>query len=640
MFADLLQNGEFSSLPTKLFLSLALFAILGSLKERDTENLLSWLYVSVFFLIIRDTVQTFLPLPILVPVLDTLVPIFLVGAIYVKKNNTVFYVYAALSAVLGIGAGIVNLFDLFSSPAWLRADLLSASVALILIGRRVKSDNVRTILSNHGKLFLAVALLLPALSALLPLPFPGIQHILVIPLSYIFFILSALDYGRNGVRELIRDRDGLSDNLDILYGFVLHASDSLKAGGDLNKLMHYVAQTMAEGTNADGSLILMVEDYEDSVSSYALHGDFPPIIEVPEDIERSAEGIRDWLSHLKIPLGEGLIGETAQNGRAVFIKDAEHDERLHVHPSFPPGSLLIVPFLIEDRVIGLALLERKRGRDPFTDLDFDRASLLSGFASLVINNIFSFQDVTERSDIDITAGIAGDIQKALRPKRLPRVPKLSLGVFSESARGVCSDYYDIIPARKDRVYLILGDIAGKGIQAGLIMGMIRAILHLITNSDKNAATILNWINKGITGKIDIDHFATLQILILNPQTGECEYANAGHNPLLIWRSSMGLVDAIESKSVPIGVERKTEFTSTKLVLAPDDVLVSYTDGVVEALSETGKQYGIKSLTTILHKYHEADSADIASKIHDDLKNFIGNARQFDDQSVLVIRTMQ
>jgi sigma-B regulation protein RsbU (phosphoserine phosphatase) len=169
------------------------------------------------------------------------------------------------------------------------------------------------------------------------------------------------------------------------------------------------------------------------------------------------------------------------------------------------------------------------------------------------------------------------------------------------------------------------------------MVMIRAILHLVTNTDKDASTILNWVNRGITGKIDIDHFATLQILIYNPLTGDCEFANAGHRHPLVWREATGLVDAIEMQSVPIGVEKNTEYASTHFKLDDGDIILLYTDGVVEMINQAGRQYGVKSLTTMLHKFHELSPKDIAAKINADVHAFGGNARQHDDQTLLAMK---
>jgi sigma-B regulation protein RsbU (phosphoserine phosphatase) len=637
MLAEFILGFLASPLIVKLFLEISVALTVGRLAKNDTEGVVAWAYGALAFLAARDILNEFLPTTIVPLFMTMLVPVFAPGAVAWRPRRKLFVVSASIMLAVGVlpfllaAAGVLPAMTLRIVPV---LTVLTALVALMIPRRDEEGEAT---LTTGGKTSLAAALLLAPLFILFATEASPILHRLVVPASYVFFLALMLEYGKKLEQTLVKDRDALSDNIDTLYGFVLRASDSLRAGADLDKLMDYVAQTLAEETRASGSMVLMIDDFEDVVGTYAVNGEFPPITMVPDEIPHSREARSEWLRDLKIKVGEGLIGEAAQSGKAALIRDAGMDSRIVVHEVDAVGSVIAVPFLIEDRVIGVGVVARKRNAEPFADADFDRAVLLASFASLVINNVFSFQEVTEKSDIDTAASIAEDIQKALQPKRIPDLTHATFGSFSAPARGVCGDYYDVIVARRDRVYLVMGDVAGKGVSASLIMVMIRAILHLVTNTDKDASTILNWVNRGITGKIDIDHFATLQILIYNPLTGDCEFANAGHRHPLVWREATGLVDAIEMQSVPIGVEKNTEYASTHFKLDDGDVILLYTDGVVEMINQAGRQYGVKSLTTMLHKFHELSPKDIAAKINADVHAFGGNARQHDDQTLLAMK---
>jgi len=633
MLADLMYWLLGSSLIAKLFLLLILLQSIRALSKNDTEGVVRWAYALLLVLFLRDLTEN---IPLLNSSINALSPFFIVAAATHRTNPERRKIYLVIALLSALSPFIVFFFNLNPNINTI-FQLLAALTALPLLQRKVQPITGIKLLSKTGTYALVASIvLIPLISLLLPSN-KLLLNQFIIPLSYIllFYVLS--DYRKSLDTVLIKDRDGLAENIDTLYGFVLRASDSLRAGGDLVKLMDYVSQTLAEETGADGSLVLMVDDFEDIVSAYALHGSFPPLSEIPEDIGRDGESIQAWLRSLKVKLGDGLIGEAAQTGKASLIREAEKDTRIVIDSLMPVHSLIVVPLLIESRVIGVALVARRQGAEAFGDTEFDRASLLADFASLVINNVFSFQDMTERTDIDTAATIAENIQKALRPKRIPDLANLSFGSFSSSARGVCGDYFDVVVARRDRVYVFMGDIAGKGVAASLIMVMIRAILHLVTNTDKDAATILSWVNRGITGKIDIDHFATLQILIIDPLTGLCEFANAGHRPPIIWREKKGLVDAIEMKSVPIGVEKATEFSSVRFKLENDDVLLLYTDGVVETINKSGRQFGLKGLNAMLHRMHSQSAKVIAATIRDDVQRFVGDLRHHDDQTVLVLK---
>lgn len=636
MLADSIAGAIAAPFLPKLFLAVAALAAVRAADKGDAEEASPWAFAGLAAAVVRDILAFLLPGLPLFPFDDLLLAAFAVGAVSWKSARWPLGAYAAAAAA---AAGIAASGLLGAEAArWAPPAAVAAGALLVAVAgfRATRPEGGRSA-SVLGSVALAVGIIAPAaISA----AFPGsaaVRHGLALPLSYLGYAVAAVEYGRRLQREILLDRDYLSDTIDTLYKFVLNASDSLKAGADLGKLMGYAAQTVKDETGADGALVLMVDDFDDVVGAQALCGDLSPVFPLPEDFPRSGPRFDAHVRALKVKIGEGFVGTVAQGGKAAFLRDASVPGPLDPDPVAPASSVIAVPLLIQDRVIGEVVATKKKGSQPFADADFDRASLLADFASLVINNVYSFQEVAEKSDIDTAATIAADIQKALRPKRLPQLQGAAFGAFSVPARGVCGDYYDVIVARRDRVYLVMGDVAGKGVPASLIMVMIRAILHLVTNTPKDASTILSWINRGITGKIDIDHFATLQIVVYNPADGTCEYANAGHRPPLLWRKSTGLVDTVEAQSVPIGVEKATEFDSVRFSLEDGDILLLYTDGLVETINSAGKQYGVKSLTTMLHKFNELPPGEIADKINVDVHAFGGNVRQHDDQTLLVMK---
>ena len=105
----------------------------------------------------------------------------------------------------------------------------------------------------------------------------------------------------------------------------------------------------------------------------------------------------------------------------------------------------------------------KSGQGVFSERDFDRCKLLANFGSIAVANSFSFLEAAERSDIEREADIAANVQGTLLPKKLPDVRGFAFGAFASSARGVCSDYYDIIQTKPDKAVIAVGDVAGKGV---------------------------------------------------------------------------------------------------------------------------------------------------------------------------------
>ena len=261
----------------------------------------------------------------------------------------------------------------------------------------------------------------------------------------------------------------------------------------------------------------------------------------------------------------------------------------------------------------------------FSERDFDRCKLLANFGSIAVANSFTFLEAAERSDIEREAAIAENVQKTMLPKKLPVLRGLGFGAFSSPARGVCSDYYDVIQTRADKAVLVIGDVAGKGVgAASLVMVMLRSILHLITNSTKDAATLLQWMNRGISGMVDMDHFATVSLVDADASSGSLELANAGHQPVVIYRAHADAIETVEVKSVPIGVERTTVYAAKRLALGAGDVLVMYTDGIIEAMNAQGKRSGRKNLGNIVQETTRFLHRISPTRIRAELLEFTGH----------------
>ena len=131
------------------------------------------------------------------------------------------------------------------------------------------------------------------------------------------------------------------------------------------------------------------------------------------------------------------------------------------------GSYIFVPMALNESVIGVVALARRYGSQVFTEKEFRNAQVLTDYACASIQNVYSFQEIKEHSEMTREAEISGKIQQTLIPKQLPQIPGLSLGAFTNTSEGVCGDYYDVLPSRKERVSFLMSDVAGKGMSFAL-----------------------------------------------------------------------------------------------------------------------------------------------------------------------------
>lgn len=244
---------------------------------------------------------------------------------------------------------------------------------------------------------------------------------------------------------------------------------------------------------------------------------------------------------------------------------------------------------------------------------------------------------SEKREIEREVGIAAEMQKKLLPSETPSIANGTISAYSIPAKGVNGDYYDIIPISKYRTAIVVCDVAGKGIPASLVMIMIRTIIQLIATSHKDPATLVGWINRGITGRIDIDHFATLSYLEYDGPRGDIQYCNAGHHPLLIVRTRDGTTETFDTEGLPIGIEAGSKYRAQDIHLDSGDLIVLYTDGIIEAMNPKGIQFGSDRLRQIVVENAGKTPAEITDVVRATIEKYVGSNGRHDDQTLLILK---
>lgn len=627
----------------KLVLAAALIAVFVFLRKKDTEGAMTGYAFIACFLIARDI--------IFVPVSDSRLYnvsdlVLMGGLLFMSlKPFRLGWPYW-VSVALDCAAIVVLLLEDFGMNLGLPADSLRlvalvpvVSLALVPLLSYKEADTPARTLSLRAALPLSLGSAIYIVAGTILGTGHPIFRVLATPLFYGLIFVIALIFTDIIQGQLVSAVNYYEESVDSLYDLLLSTGTAMRSETFLQDVVDNMVRTVVERTGADGGILLLSDEFEETVSVRALSGSYPPPFKLPENLPKTQDRVESFLRHARFKLGEGILGEVSRTGKHVYVPQAGPDSPLPDNGDeawLKAGAFIASPLIVRDRIIG-AISVAKTGQGSFSERDFDRCKLLANFGSIAVANSFSFLEAAERSDIEREADIAAEVQSSLIPKKLPEVRGFSFGAYASSAHGVCSDYYDIIQTRADKAVIAVGDVAGKGVAASIVLVMVRSILHLITASTKDVATLLQWVNRGITGKVDLDHYATLCLAAVDSSSGVIDLANAGHQPALLCRSAEGPLETFESKSVPIGVERGTTFTSARFALAEGDVLVLYTDGIVETMNPQGKQYGRKSLGAVVQRYRELSPSEIAEQIGEDLLGFAGTTRPHDDRTVLVIK---
>jgi sigma-B regulation protein RsbU (phosphoserine phosphatase) len=463
---------------------------------------------------------------------------------------------------------------------------------------------------------------------------------IIVPALYLVLAWMFYQYNNVADRRYVTKTKDLEGDIDSLFDFMRNIGNAITEHLEISRILNYIVSSAVRNTRADAGAIYLIDDFEDILMLKASSGSFPPPYEIPPKVREKAQTMQDYLEVTPIPVGKTILGEVAKTGRAVFIRNTAQDERMvqntHNNLQFI-SSIMIMPLIVSNKVLGVLSIVKKTNFALFDENDYTNLRSFADYTSLSLDNLLTYLELLEKKEMEREVGIAADIQTKLLPRRLPVIQGLKVAAFSKPARGVSGDYYDVMKVKRGKMAMVICDVAGKGVPASLVMIMIRSILHLIAGAQKDAKTIVNWINRGITGKIDIDHFATLSFLTFDPVSGVVEYSNAGHHPMMIYRAAQDKIEILDTEGLPIGIESAADFHMKTTVLKDGDIAVLYTDGIIEAMNQEGDQYSYERLVELVSAQKTLDPEALIESIKHDISEFVGYAKQHDDQTLLVFK---
>ena len=249
-------------------------------------------------------------------------------------------------------------------------------------------------------------------------------------------------------------------------------------------------------------------------------------------------------------------------------------------------------------------------------------------------------EVADRVALKRDLEVARDIQNWLVPKIAPQIPGLDIAFATRPANTVAGDYYDVLlmPAADgaaSAVLFVVADVAGKGIPAGLLMASFRACLHTLTATADLSSLVARLNRFCAADSLGGRYFTTAFLAQHYPGTGSLSYVNAGHNPPLLRRAS-GAILELEAGGLPLGAFADSTYQLGQVAIEPGDLLLIYTDGVIEAVNEAGGEFGLERLRAFVRDTF-ARSADFQQKLFASVDAFTGQSRQFDDITCMVIQ---
>ena len=250
------------------------------------------------------------------------------------------------------------------------------------------------------------------------------------------------------------------------------------------------------------------------------------------------------------------------------------------------------------------------------------------------------EQAAQRERLTSELEIARQVQDRLFPKRAPVVQGLELAGRCLPAQTVGGDYYDFLSVPPGLTGLAIGDIAGKGVPAALLMAGLQASLRGLTLAGiSDVAELMEKLNILVYDATPANRFATFFYGLYNPATRGLRYSSAGHNPVLLHRSRRDEMVWLKTPGCALGLRRTSTYLAAEIFLEPGDAVFLYTDGVTEARNPEGEEFGELRLERAVRQCADRSAEDGLRVLMEEIEAFGAGAAQHDDITVIVARAV-
>ncbi|TKJ35090.1 hypothetical protein CEE39_01380 [bacterium (candidate division B38) B3_B38] len=340
---------------------------------------------------------------------------------------------------------------------------------------------------------------------------------------------------------------------------------------------------------------------------------------------------------IKIPLGEGLIGEVARKGEAV-----RGWGQPQLMLPWESKSLLAVPIIIKQEILGVIFAadkEEKGGKIiEFTPADERLLSSFANQAAVALENARLYKESLEKERMEKELELAATIQRNLLPLKTPEIEGFDISALNTPCRQVGGDYYDFIELNPDHFGIAIADVSGKGTPAALLVSALHGTLHAYSEENYSLPQLMSRIARAIYRSSLAEGFITFFYGILDPKKRTLTSVNAGHNYPILLRAD-DKIHNLREGGLCLGIMEESTYQQESTTLQKGDILVMYTDGLTEAMNPQEDEFGTQRLEEVVQKNRHLPASDIIEAVIQQLKSWSRGIPPFDDLTLVLLKVL-
>lgn len=416
---------------------------------------------------------------------------------------------------------------------------------------------------------------------------------------------------------------------------LLEVSVHMASSADRQSVLRSIVDAMRDVLRAERATVFELDAATDELVATVAHGIGGP---------SAARG-----GEIRLPLGTGLAGECARTRRIINVADTDLDPRFNrdvdVQTGFRTRSILSIPLVDHDRtLVGVAQVLNKHG-GPFDEDDVGVAAALASHAAVTLRRSQLIEERLHRQKLLRDLDLARSIQQATLPGAVPQPPGYEIAAWFDPAEETGGDSYDAIDltdgdgdGAPQRILLLLADATGHGIGPALCATQVRAMVRIAARLGCGLVDTVRHLNEQLHQDLPSGRFVTAWLGVLDASAHELRHFSAGQGPLLHYVAAERRVCVGEPDAPPLGVLAGIEGEPRDpIVLAPGDLFVVTSDGILEARDRHGECFGAERFGDLVAGLAHRPVAEILTGLRERLAAHLGEGRPDDDVTLLVIK---
>ena len=302
-------------------------------------------------------------------------------------------------------------------------------------------------------------------------------------------------------------------------------------------------------------------------------------------------------------------------------------------------TVLAVPLLLKEKLVGMLLLGNKKSGDHFNSEDVDFFATFSASLAVVVENARLYKEELEKKEIERELDVARQIQERLVGCcRLPEITGVDVATTYLPSKQVSGDLFTVLPARGGQLALAVGDVAGKGVPASLLMATVQSSLTTLVEQKSSPVEIMQRLNRLVQENTEPEHFVTFFLGLFDANNRRLTYVNAGHNPPLYFPPGSRPKELTEGGLI-LGMLPEVRYETGEILLHKNAPVILYTDGVTEAENHSEEQFGTERLSEIVESNRQLPAKELGERILSGLRSFCDGRELGDDISLVILKAV-